>query len=180
MGHKNSIRHRVPQPIRGTAPKISDPYLPREGMPEPAKCKICQSVYHHKRWYAKDDPFALQAQNEPMELTVCPACRKAKDHFPGGVVTLRGGYLVAHKDQILHLIRNEETRAKKDNPLEVIFSVKDMGNRIEIHTTNEKLAQRIGKEIHRAFKGEVSYHWTHDLPHDKFVRVEWHREAEKE
>jgi hypothetical protein len=45
---------------------------------------------------------------------------------------------------------------------------------IEIHTTNERFAQRLGREVKRAFKGEVTYHWTAG---DKFVRVEWHHEG---
>lgn len=174
MGQKNIIRHRVPQIRRGTEPKIKESYLPREGAHEPALCNVCESVYHHKRWYLKDDPIAVELQKDLLPIMVCPACRKTLDHFPGGVITLNGSFLADHKDQILHLIRNEERRAKEVNPLERVISIKDLGDSIEIHTTNEKFAQRVGKEIQRAFKGEVSYHWTHG---DKFVRVEWHREG---
>jgi hypothetical protein len=122
----------------------------------------------------KDDPIALELLKEPLERVVCPACRKSTDHFPGGIITLNGAYLTDHKDQILHLIRNEEGRAKEVNPLEGIISIKDLGASVEIHTTTEKFAQRIGKGIEKTFKGDISYHWTHG---DKFVRVEWSREA---
>ncbi len=177
MNQKNVKRHPVPQARRGTEAKSSDPYAKKGGIPEPAKCSVCEAVYRHKRWYSKGDPAVIELQNGSLALTVCPACRKTQEHFPGGIVTLRGEFLESHKDQILHQIRNEEARAKGNNPQEGIISIKETERRIEIHTTSEKFAQRIGKEIHRAYKGEVNYNWT---PDDKFVRVEWFRGAEKE
>ena len=80
-----------------------------------------------------------------------------------------------HKEQILHLIRNEETRAKKNNPLERIILIKDQGTTVEVQTTSDRFAQRIGMEIQRAYKGEVNYHWARD---DKFIRVTWQRGEE--
>jgi NMD protein affecting ribosome stability and mRNA decay len=112
----------------------------------------------------------------PSHFIVCPACRKISNHFLGGIVTLEGKFLSAHKEEILNLVRNEEARAKGVNPLERIISIKDVGDRVEIHTTSERLAQRMGREIHRAYKGNASYHWSTD---DKFVRVEWHRAGEE-
>ena len=79
-----------------------------------------------------------------------------------------------YKDQILHLVRNVETRAKEVNPLERIISIKNRKGDVEIQTTNERLAQRIGREIQRAYKGDVKYHWSRD---DKFVRVDWDRKS---
>ena len=105
---------------------------------------------------------------------ICPACHKIQDRFAGGVITLEGRFLKTHKDQIIHLIQNQETRAKAINPLERIISIKNRGDRVEVQTTNERLAQRIGREIQRAYKGKAAYHWSRD---NKFVRVEWHRAA---
>jgi hypothetical protein len=47
------------------------------------------------------------------------------------------------------------------------------GGKIEIATTNEKLAQRLGRALKKAFHGDVTYHWSHDT---KLVRVEWVKE----
>ena len=44
---------------------------------------------------------------------------------------------------------------------------------IEITTTNEKLAQRIGKALHKAYSGDVAYKWSDP----KIARVNWHREV---
>jgi len=43
-----------------------------------------------------------------------------------------------------------------------------------ISTTNEKMAQRIGRAIRKAFRGKVTYQWSHD---NKLARVDWARAA---
>lgn len=165
------------QPRRRTIPTFTDPYLPWGGSRETLVCRICHSVYYHKRWYAEGATLPAEAQKTPTSVVICPACRKIQNHYPGGIITLRGSFLVAHKDEILHLVRNEEDRAREVNPLERIISIKDRGNFVEIHTTSERFAQRLGREIERAYKGDATYHWSED---DKFVRVEWTREEKKE
>jgi hypothetical protein len=45
---------------------------------------------------------------------------------------------------------------------------------MEISTTDEKLAQRIGREVHKACRGEVQYAWSDDV---KLLRVRWMRDA---
>ena len=54
-------------------------------------------------------------------------------------------FLTTHKDEIMRLIHNEEDRAKGFNPLERIVEVNESAEGIIVTTTNEKLAQRIGR-----------------------------------
>jgi NMD protein affecting ribosome stability and mRNA decay len=165
---------RPPRRIQKSTPVFKDPYLAGGGSREAVICKICHAIYHHKRWYLEGEVLLSKAQKARVDMVTCPACRKIHDHYPGGILTLQGKFLKAHKDEILHLVRNEEARAKGINPLERVIMIKDRRDRVEIQTTNERLAQRIGREIQRAFKGKASYHWSRD---DKFVRVDWHRDA---
>jgi len=174
MAPKQIARHAVPQVRHGNEPRNRDSYGQSKGLSEPAFCVVCHSVYKHKRWYLETKMLRYQMMVQSARETICPACRKARDRFPGGVIVLTGPFLAENKNPIMHLVRNEEKRAKQVNPLEGIIAIKDFGHTLEIETTNEKFAQRIGKEIKRAFKGEIAYHWTHG---DKFVRVEWHRET---
>jgi hypothetical protein len=44
-----------------------------------------------------------------------------------------------------------------------------------VTTTTEKLAQRIGREVKKAYGGTLEYTWSHDV---KFARVGWEREKE--
>jgi NMD protein affecting ribosome stability and mRNA decay len=151
----------------------TDPYLPRGARGQIAVCEGCLSVYRNKRWYA--ETALTEAYRAGAAKVVCPACLKIRDDFPGGIVTLRGGYVLAHKRDILKLVKNEEERARGFNPLERVMSIRENGHGgIVISTTNEKLAQRLGRAIKKAFHGEVTYQWSHD---NKLARVEWLREA---
>ena len=44
---------------------------------------------------------------------------------------------------------------------------------MELLTTDEKLAQRIGREIRKACGGAVEYRWSEDT---KLLRVHWLRD----
>jgi NMD protein affecting ribosome stability and mRNA decay len=165
-------------PIRKNLAVHRDPYLATRSLralKEGDVCGRCGVVYRHKRWSMDYPP--LMTKGREVRKVICPACRKIRDHFSGGIITLRGDFLKTHKDQILQLIRNEETRAMGINPLERVISIKDKKSYVEIHTTNERFAQRVGREIKRAYKGRVAYHWSGD---NKSIRVEWHRSEEKE
>lgn len=147
-----------------------DPYLPKKAKGI-AICEGCYSVYRNKRWYAGQMPFKEVIKKHEAIKVVCPACLKIRDNFPGGILTLKGKDSLLYKKDLMNLIRNEEERARGLNPLERIMSIKEDGyGNIIISTTNEKLAQRLGREIKKAFHGRVSYQWSHD---NKLLRVDW-------
>ncbi len=150
----------------------ADPYLLAEGANGMAVCKKCHAVFHSKRWYLDEDLYKKKIEQKTTSKVLCPACRKVKDKFPGGILKLRGEFLDDHKDEILNLIKNEEQRARAFNPLEKIMSINDIERGIEITTTNEKLAQRIGKSLYKAYQGKVHYKWSDDT---KLLRAEWER-----
>jgi hypothetical protein len=56
-------------------------------------------------------------------------------------------FLKAHREEILHLIYNEEERAKGFNPLERIVEMTESDGGMVVTTTNEKLAQHIGRRL---------------------------------
>jgi hypothetical protein len=152
----------------------ADPYLPRGASRKVSVCEGCSAVYQNKRWYAEGAVYEAAVKNPESVKLVCPACLKIRDNFPGGIVTLKGDYVLPHKQDLMNLIKNEEARARGFNPLERVMSVKENGHgSIVISTTNEKLAQRIGRAIKKAFHGEVTYRWSHD---NKLARVDWVRE----
>jgi NMD protein affecting ribosome stability and mRNA decay len=154
----------------------NDPYLPRGGSRSVSVCGGCRAVYMNKRWYADNEVYRTVAEKPETVKMVCPACLKIRDNFPGGIVTLKGDYVLPHKQDLLNLVKNEEERARGFNPLERVMSIKENGHgSIVISTTNEKLAQRLGRAIKKAFRGVVSYHWSHD---NKLARVDWVREME--
>jgi NMD protein affecting ribosome stability and mRNA decay len=161
-------------PIRKNRAVHRDPYLPLMGPKEVAVCRNCGAVYYQKRWFFESQPGLLKGRT--VRSVTCPACQKEEDSFPGGVISLSGDFLMPHREEILHLVRSEDARAKRINPLERIISIKDNLKSVEIQTTSDRFAQRIGMEIHRAYKGDVTYNWSRD---EKFIRVKWRRGEER-
>ncbi len=153
----------------------TDPYLSKGAGKKVSVCDGCRAVYMNKRWYARGPAYDTALKNAGNVSVICPACLKIRDDFPGGVVTLKGGYVLPHKMELMKLVKNEEDKARGLNPLERVMSVKEDGyGSIVITTTNERLAQRLGRAIRKAFQGAVQYHWSHD---NKLARVDWERAA---
>ena len=157
---------------RKNVDRTADPYIPRKGAPSVAVCPFCHIICRKKRWYV-DEPEAAALLRAGVPSRRCPACRKIVDRFPCGVLTLSGRYLRIHRDEILKIARNEERRARGVNPLERIMEIRAQADRVEVLTTEAKLAQRIGREIHKAYQGVVAYKWSEDAD---LLRVTWVRD----
>ena len=54
----------------------------------------------------------------------------------------------------------------------MIQMVPEGNDRLIVETTTERLAQRLGKAVYRAYKGNLDFRWSHM---NKFVRVYWSR-----
>jgi NMD protein affecting ribosome stability and mRNA decay len=150
----------------------SDPYLSSGGLNGSSICKKCHAVFQKKRWTIDEDLYNQKAGMKSTVKVHCPACKKKKDRFPSGILKLKGDFLKDHRVEILNLVKNEEQRAMGFNPLERIIGVIDFESGIEITTTNEKLAQRIGKSLQRSYQGKVEYKWSSGT---KLLRAEWTR-----
>lgn len=151
-----------------------DPYLPHEHLQEDTVCTGCGAVYVRQRWTLDESRSHLLVSTGAARETICPACKKIADRYPQGIVTLRGDYWPAHRDDIMNLVRNEEKRGMATNPLERVMGIREEDGRLVIETTNEKLAQRIGRQVEKAHRGHLQYKWSED---NRLVRVEWERSA---
>jgi len=76
--------------------------------------------------------------------------------------------------KILNIIRNVKEVEMKTRPLEKIIGIIDNGSMIEIKTTYEHLARRLGAAIHKAYKGSLQIQY---LENEKYTRVYWSRDA---
>ena len=165
------MSNKIPVHIRNMKTE-DDPYISDESLEDNTVCTQCGSIYMQSRWYIKDQ-LPDKALTGDTHKIVCPACRKLRDNVPGGVLKITGDYFWKHEDEILNLIRNESSKAQTINPLERIMSMDSTNEEVEITTTNEKLAQRIGKALQKAYSGHVEYKWSEDT---KLARVNWHRQ----
>lgn len=158
-----------------------DPYEMTRAPRGLLECPDCSAIYHRKRWVfpslvtvrksqkAKEPKRAGKAVMVPQPY-LCPACRKIRDGYAEGFIAINWPNWVAHKADVLNLIHNEEKRACKVNPLERVMAIRERPGGVDIETTTEHLAQRLGNHLNRAFRGQIQYKWSHK---DKLGRVEW-------
>lgn len=145
-----------------------NPYYEGKKYKEPTFCPSCGLVYHEGRWVDKSKPEDKNAKE-----ALCPACRRRRDKNPEGLVYLSGGYFDEHKEEILHIAKNSAERAKETRPLQQIMWAEEDSETLELATTNEHLARRIGKAIARAHDGELEIKSGES---ERRVRVYWVRE----
>jgi NMD protein affecting ribosome stability and mRNA decay len=147
-----------------------DPYAMLKAPKGPALCRKCRAIYANKRWYFDNGEARKLAASPGTHKFVCPACQKIRDDYPEGIVTLTWSDLREHEAEIRGLISNVEARAMSVNPLERVMKVVRRRKDLEVQTTNDRLAQRIGRELERAYKGKATCHWAH---RDMLARVTW-------
>jgi hypothetical protein len=151
-----------------------DGYLPRLAPKENIQCGGCGAFYHRRRWtLTAPMGIAIRRAYHPV---FCPACEKIKQHAACGELHL-SGVGKAERGEVLRVLRNEEERAREKNPLGRIMRIEADGEHWKVETTTEKLAQRLGRSLHKARGGRVSYKWSHN---NKFVRVIWRNESQPE
>jgi len=154
------------------AARSTDSYAMKMGVTEVAECSGCKALYWKKRWYLGEDESIGLSRDMVRNHVVCPACAREADKNPGGVVTLQGEYLGMHQDEIMNIVKNSEHRARLKNPLARIMEVKQEPQQVTILTLEEKLAQRLGRDVFKAHSGNLDYQWTKE---ENFVRVNWKR-----
>jgi hypothetical protein len=172
--NRKNVRRRAPRARRRGEPS-ADPYREQSPPRGPAQCSQCGARYRNKRWTLPPPaaPRPKRARLAPLSV-LCPACRKTHDHYANGIVTIQWPAGDAERHMILNLIHNQEAWGRQVNPLERIISIEATDRRLTVLTTNERLAQRIGRALERAFHGKATYDWSRG---NKLLRVAWSRES---
>lgn len=163
-----------PDQKRGRNQRNLDPYVMDEGRPEPAICGRCHAIFKNKRWYFEENEFNHFRRTREAAETVCPACQKVTQSYPEGIVTLRGDYLWHHEEEIRNILKKEENKAMAKNPLERIIRMEREGDDLVIETTEEKLAEHLGRALNKAHQGELKIDWSNE---HSLCRVIWERSA---
>jgi len=142
-----------------------DPYQANGKYREPTVCGHCHAVYHGGRWTWAATPEGAREER-------CPACLRTQDSLPAGSVTLTGGFLGSHRDEVLALIRHVAAREREVHPLHRLMRVEELADRIVVTTTDIHSPQRIAEALKSAYQGHFKIHYGHD---EYAVRVDWRR-----
>ena len=142
-----------------------DPYKTRLKLEDPSACSECRVVYHNGRWQWGAPP----ADAKPV---LCPACQRARDGEPAGILTLSGGFHLEHRAEILGLIRNIEEREAKAHAMKRIMAVVEHQDEVEITTSEQGLARSLGDALHHAYQGDLDYKYPDG---GGVLRVRWSR-----
>ncbi|HMK64923.1 MAG TPA: BCAM0308 family protein [Thermodesulfobacteriota bacterium] len=146
--------------------KRDDVYFQREKWSEPTICSQCRSVYTQGRWtWNKTIP-------DSAHKAVCPACRRINDDYPAGIIEMSGSFFDQHKEEILNLIRHEESMEKEEHPLERIIKIIEEDEGTTVTTTGVHVARRLGHAVNSAYKGEYEAQYLED---DQRIRISWQR-----
>lgn len=144
---------------------LEDSYHPYLKLPEPASCPDCGATYRQGRWtWQKAPAKALKHR--------CPACQRIQDDFPAGQVTLKGPFVVAHRNELVSAIRAREAHEKSDHPLERIMALEESAGGFTITTTGVHLARGIAHALHDAYQGSLSLRYNRKENH---MRATWTR-----
>ncbi|MDH3239539.1 MAG: BCAM0308 family protein [Alphaproteobacteria bacterium] len=167
MMKKKDVGRRMLRQDRMLREHVHDPYKTRLKLEEPTICPDCRAVFHQGRWQWEAHPPA-DANEE-----LCQACHRTRDKYPAGTATLTGGFVDAHKEEILGLVRHQEEQEKGEHPLNRIMSIEEEPGRIVISTTDIHLPRRIGEAMHNAYEGDLDFRYEEEA---YFLRVNWTRE----
>ena len=99
-----------------------DTYLPKLSPKEVIQCTGCGAFYHRRHWVlAVPVGFKLPVHVHPI---YCPACRKIKQGYPSGELSLKR-IEATERQEILRILHNEEEQTRAKNPLEMIMGLQE-------------------------------------------------------
>jgi len=147
---------------------VHDPYKATKKLPEPTVCPTCNAVFTGGHWQWRES-WPVGARHE-----ICHACRRTRDGYPAGILTLSGAFVTAHKEDMLQLARHQEEQEKAEHPMHRIMKIEEGRNSIVISTTDLHLPKRIGDAVHHAYKGELQSHYDES---GYLLRMKWNRET---
>jgi NMD3 family len=143
-----------------------DAYGLRGKLPDPTACPGCHAIYRAGRWTWGSPPADAHQ-------TECPACRRTADRVPAGIVTVKGEFAAAHREEIRNLLRHVEEREKAEHALKRIMAIEEGDEgALTVSTTDAKLARALGEALHSAYRGDLDYQFVES---ESCFRATWTR-----
>jgi NMD protein affecting ribosome stability and mRNA decay len=135
--------------------------------PDLTVCPDCKAVFRGGRWR-----WAAVARPSGTRREVCPACRRIRDGYPAGEVTIRGEFARAHRDELVARVRNLERKEKSRRPLNRLMEIREVDDALVVTTTDTHLAHAIGSALFQSYRGTLHSPWAEE---GDLLRVSWER-----
>lgn len=137
-------------------------------------CPECGAIWDGERWVPEpDDELRQRLAGRRHSTELCPGDLRMEKRQVEGVVTLEGGFLASHREEIANLVTRVAREGRKRNVAARVLRTEEGDGSMVLETTDEHLAERIGKEVEKAFKGALEIKWQKK---DTFARVNWRRD----
>jgi hypothetical protein len=146
---------------------VHDPYRAAAKLSEPSVCSGCGVVFEHGRWQWSPELPTSAAD------ALCPACMRIRDEVPAGILTLAGGFLQKHRDDIMHLLHNTVDAQQREHPMKRIMAIVESDGKIEATFTDGHLPRTIGEAIKRAYDGVLDIKFAEE---SGIARASWSRD----
>lgn len=156
---RTTQRTRMVQEVR------HDTYKLRRKLKEPAVCRTCSAVFHKGRWTWGKKPTGATT-------VTCAACARTADRYPAGLLTVKGPYVLDHRQELLNLARSIERKTNAEHPLSRIMIIEYTKQGFVVQTTDTHLARHIGEAMHHAYDGEFTFRYRDSA---QSFRASWMR-----
>ena len=138
------------------------------------QCPLCGAIHDGHRWIPEpDDGLMREFKKKTHCAELCPGDRRLEKRQVEGIVTLKGAFMRPHIEEIKRVVNRVARDSRRRNVAARIFEVVEDNGALVIETTDEHLAERMGKEVEKAFKGKLEIKWQEK---DTFARVLWQRD----
>ncbi len=144
---------------------VHDSYKNDRKPSEPARCPGCGASWRKGRW-------TWEAAEADAHAHLCPACRRLRDDFPAGYVSLAGPFLHEHLREIQGLVKHCEADEKARPPLQRIMAIRSADGGLLITTTDVHLARTIAERVHDAYQGTLEFGYNKA---ENLLRASWTR-----
>jgi hypothetical protein len=136
-------------------------------------CGGCHAIWDNKHWTLDEVRYQALASDPAIQAVQCPGCEKVERQEYDGEVTLTSPLIPRNEEAVLGLIYNTERHIRSHNPIARIASLTISGDTIHVLTVSSFLAERIGKELQKAYDGQLKLSHAERA---EFIRVTWIRE----
>jgi hypothetical protein len=124
-----------------------DPYM-EKAKRAPCRCPDCGASFRSGRWSWDETDY-------PQSKQPCAACRRIRDNYPAGIVSIAGDFLREHRAELLGLIHNVETRQTRDHPLSRLMGIEEEDDELVVKTTDIHMARAFGNALYKAYGGTL-------------------------